>query len=190
MCAMRNIRVVAYDPHWVKMFEQEAAQIGAVFGAELVAIYHIESTAVPDLPAKPVIDIMPVVRSIERVERFNAALAQLGYEAQGENGIPGRRFFIKGGDENRSHNLHTYEPAHPEVARHLHFRDYLRAHPEEARGYARLKAALAQQCPDDVFGYMAGKDSFIKQTLQAAQIWAAQQQADLESAGINDEHRP
>jgi len=168
---MKNIVVVPYNPNWPERFREEATQIAAIFDPELISIHHIGSTSVPGLSAKPIIDIMPVVRDIEKVEMFNPAMIQLGYEPKGENDIPGRRYFVKGGDASRTHHVHTYAPDNPEVSRHLDFRDYLIAHPEEAQRYAILKAKLAQQFPQDIFGYMAGKDSFIKETLRKAHEW-------------------
>ena len=67
--------------------------------------------------------------------------------------------------------MHSYEPDHSEVARHLDFRDYLIAHPEEARQCAALKIALAQQYPHDIDGCVAGKDAFIKEIIQKARAW-------------------
>ncbi len=96
MCPMRNIRVVAYDPAWPAAFEQEAAVLAGILGAGLVTIHHIGSTAVPGLPAKPVIDLMPLVRDIEGVDWLGPAMAGAGYNEWGEYGIPGRRLFTKG----------------------------------------------------------------------------------------------
>jgi GrpB-like predicted nucleotidyltransferase (UPF0157 family) len=155
------------------MFEREAAKIADIFGPELMAIYHIGSTSVPGLSAKPIIDMMPLVRNIEQVTAFNPAMIRLGYEPRGEYGIPGRRYFIKGGDEHRSHHVHTFQQDHLEVARHLDFRDYLTAHPAEAQQYAALKAGLARQFPHNIEGYMAGKDAFIKKIIEKAQLWRA-----------------
>lgn len=175
---MRHIVVVPYDSAWPEMFEAEAAKIAGVFGRELVAIYHIGSTSVPGLSAKPIIDMMPVVRDIERVAEFNPAMVRLGYEPKGEFGIPGRRYFVRGGDENRTHHVHTYGPDNAELARHLDFRDYLRAHPAIAEQYAALKEELARQFPHDIQGYIAGKDAFIREITQKAQAWRAKQFAD------------
>jgi GrpB-like predicted nucleotidyltransferase (UPF0157 family) len=175
---MRHIVVVSYDPAWPEWFEAEAARIAGVFGRELVAIHHIGSTSVPGLSAKPIIDIMPVVRDIEQVAEFNPAMVRLGYEPKGEFGIPGRRYFVRGGNENRTHHVHTYGPDNPELARHLDFRDYLRAHPATAGQYATLKEELARQFPHDIQGYMAGKDAFIRETIRQAQAWRAKESAD------------
>jgi GrpB-like predicted nucleotidyltransferase (UPF0157 family) len=170
---MRNIQVVAYDPAWPAAFQQEAAQLEQIFGEEMVAIHHIGSTAVPGLSAKPVIDMLPLVRDLARVDLFNAAMAEDGYLAWGEYGIPGRRFFTKGGDERRSHNVHIFEAGNPEVARHLDFRDYLRTHPAVAQQYAELKFPLARQFPDDIAAYNLGKEAFIREMEQRAREWRA-----------------
>ncbi len=175
MCPMRNIRVVAYDPSWPAAFEREAALLAEIFAGDLVTIHHIGSTAVTGLSAKPVIDMLPLVRDIRRVDLFHSAMAQAGYQSWGEYGIPGRRFFTKGGDEHRTHNVHIFEAGNQEVVRHLDFRDYLRADPVVAQQYAQLKAALARQFPDDMTAYNNGKDAFIKQMEQRARVWRTEQ---------------
>jgi GrpB-like predicted nucleotidyltransferase (UPF0157 family) len=168
---MRNIRVVAYDLAWPAAFEQEALILAAILGDGLITIHHIGSTAVPGLPAKPVIDMMPLVRDIEGVDRLVPVMSEAGYYSWGEHGIPGRRLFTKGGDEHRTHNVHIFQIDNPEVSRHLDFRDYLRAHPQVARQYAQLKMELAPQFPNDITAYNQGKDSFIKEMERRAREW-------------------
>jgi len=165
---MRNIVVVPYDPIWPEKFKEAAAELASIFGSELISIHHIGSTSIPGLSAKPIIDIMPVVRDIERIDALNSVFEQHGYKARGEYGIPGRRYFVKGSDARRTHHVHSYVPDNPEVKRHLDFRDYLIAHPDEARRYANLKQDLARQFPHNIEGYMAGKDAFIKAIIQKA----------------------
>jgi len=173
MGKMGNIIVVPYDRLWVEQFRREADLISGILGAEFLSIHHIGSTAIPGISAKPVIDIMPIVSNIQRIDAFDAAMKESGYDAKGEYGIPGRRHFVKGSDASRTHHVHTYEPANPEVERHLDFRDYLCAHFDEAQDYARLKIQLAERFRDDIDGYMAGKDAFIKSILVKAQAWRA-----------------
>ena len=173
---LRNIIVVPYDPAWPEMFRLEAEAIAGVLGELLLAIHHIGSTAVPGLCAKPIIDIMPLVKDIEQVDAYNDAMAGLGYEAMGEFDIPGRRYFRRGGGLNRSHQVHAYALGNPEIDRHLAFRDYLRAHPQVAEEYCELKKAVARQFPHDIYGYMDGKDAFIKAEEQKAMAWWSQQE--------------
>ena len=81
------------------MFESEAGIIGHVLGGNCVAVHHIGSTAVPGLAAKPIIDIMPVVKSLADVDKMAGRFAEYGYEYLGEFGIAGRRCMRKGGVE-------------------------------------------------------------------------------------------
>jgi GrpB-like predicted nucleotidyltransferase (UPF0157 family) len=169
MGKMRNIIVVPHNPLWAEQFRREAAFISSILGAELLSVHHIGSTAVPGISAKPVIDIMPIVSDIQRLDALNAAMGRIGYDPMGEYGITGRRFFVKGDDTNRTHHVHAYEPNNPEVSRHLEFRNYLRGHPQDAQKYSRLKIQLAERFREDIDGYMAGKDAFIKSILLRAQ---------------------
>ncbi len=169
---VRKIKVIVkeYDPDWVGMFQQEAAMLSKIFGKELITIYHIGSTAVPNLKAKPIIDMMPVVEDIDKVDQYNDAMIALGYEPMGEFGIPGRRYFRKGGSK-RTHQVHIFQVGSKDITRHLAFRDYLLVHPEKAKEYGELKAVLAQQHPDDIEAYSDGKDDFVKNTEKAALAW-------------------
>jgi GrpB-like predicted nucleotidyltransferase (UPF0157 family) len=149
----------------------EADRITAVFGREIVAIHHIGSTTIPNISAKPIIDVLVEVQDIETIDDFNEKMTNEGYQPKGEFGIPGRRFFVKGDDATRTHHLHVFQTGHPDVERHLNFRDYMIAHPEEAQVYGRLKEELAQRFPEDIEGYMAGKDGLIKETDRKARAW-------------------
>ncbi|PWM71435.1 MAG: hypothetical protein DBX59_09035 [Bacillota bacterium] len=157
-----KITVVKHSAAWAEEFRKEAETLRGILKSELVKIYHIGSTAVPDLWAKPVIDIMPVVKETEKIDAFRAALENVGYEYMGEYGIPDRRFLKKGGDF-RTHNVHIFGiRSEYDIRRHLAVRDYLRTHPDEAAQYGELKKKLARLYPDDIGGYCDGKDDFVK----------------------------
>ncbi len=164
----RQVRVVPHDPAWKERFEAEAAALRSALGDEALAVHHIGSTSVPGLRAKPTIDVLIEVREIGKLDGLEAPLAEKGYEAWGEYGIPGRRFFTKNRGPERLLNVHAFEAGSPEVERHLAFRDYLREHPETARAYGDLKTDLAEKFPTDLEAYMDGKDSFIKETERIA----------------------
>ena len=173
--APREVKVVPYDPAWPQRFREEAERLRAVFGRELIYIHHIGSTAVPGLAAKPIIDILPVVRNIDAVDCLNGAMVELGYEPMGEHGLSGRRYFhrhyYRDGAEYHTHHVHVYASGSPMIDRHLAFRDYLRAYPDVARRYAALKQELAHLFPYDIEGYMDGKNAFVKVTEHAALAW-------------------
>lgn len=168
------VEVVAYRPEWEEEFLREAEKLRAVLGRELLDIYHIGSTAVPGLCAKPIIDLMPVVRDLSIADAKRGDFEALGYEYLGEFGIPGRRYMRKGG-EHRTHQAHIFaEDDRNNILRHLAVRDYLRVHPKEASAYGALKVELAGEFPRDIEAYCDGKDAFVKALERRALIWAGE----------------
>jgi GrpB-like predicted nucleotidyltransferase (UPF0157 family) len=138
-----------------------------------VRIHHIGSTAIPGIHAKPIIDILLEVDDIAPFDDRSSSIEQLGYEAMGEFGIPGRRYFRKDDPSGvRTHHLHAFQRSSAEVVRHLAFRDYMIAHPKDARAYSALKRKLARQHPENMAAYMEGKDPFIKEHQAKAVEWA------------------
>ncbi|SFD59779.1 GrpB domain, predicted nucleotidyltransferase, UPF0157 family [Lentibacillus persicus] len=167
---MRKVEITPYNQAWPSMFEEEAKKLCRIFESEIIEIYHIGSTSVEGLLAKPIIDIMPVVRNIDRIDDFNNAMIDSGYEAKGENGLPGRRYFQKGGEE-RTHHIHFYEAGNSEIGRHLAFRDYLRSHPGAAEEYSNLKKELSQHFPYDIEAYISGKERLVSEIEKKAMTW-------------------
>ncbi|WLP58138.1 GNAT family N-acetyltransferase [Bacillus pumilus] len=166
----RKVEVVEFKKEWHEEFHQEKQQLKQIIQKSWIEGHHIGSTSVEGLAAKPIIDILIEVSHIKEIDRKRESFEQLGYQALGENGIKGRRFFQKGG-LNRTHHVHVYERNHPDVKRHLLFRDYLRAHPERAVAYASVKEQLANQYPEDIQSYMAGKNEIIKKIENEAYHW-------------------
>ena len=162
-CVMpQHITVANYNPEWPSKYVQERACITEILKDNCISIYHIGSTSVPGLAAKPIIDIMAVVRSLERVDAVAEKFSDLGYEYLGEFGITGRRYLRKGGDE-RTHQIHIFQADDwHNIGRHLAFRDYMRTHEKERNEYAKIKKDLAQKFPYDIDGYCDGKENFVR----------------------------
>ena len=100
---------------------KEAGAIRALLKDNCLATYHIGSTSIPGMKAKPINDIMPVVQNLEEVEALIPEFEKLGYEFRGEWGLPGRCFFRKE-DDARTHYVHIYQvDNHYEIKRHLAF---------------------------------------------------------------------
>lgn len=159
----QHITVLNYDPEWPLKYERERKAIAKILDGNGISIYHIGSTSVPGLAAKPIIDMMAVVRSLEKVDDARGKFSELGYEYLGEFGIAGRRYFRKGGDE-RTHQIHIFQADDwNNIERHLAFRDYMRTHEKERTEYAKIKTALAQRFPYDIDGYCDGKDAFVRE---------------------------
>jgi GrpB-like predicted nucleotidyltransferase (UPF0157 family)/GNAT superfamily N-acetyltransferase len=163
------IEVVPYDPLWPLAFEEEKRLLEKVVGDHGIAIYHIGSTSVPGLKAKPTLDILMVV---ENPPDIIPLLEAADYTYKGEYNIPFRYSFTK--RTQRKVNLHVFAESSPEIELNLLFRDYLRTHPEAVTDYARLKEQLLthpssfERTKSHFKGYTLGKDSFIRKILQQA----------------------
>jgi GrpB-like predicted nucleotidyltransferase (UPF0157 family) len=169
---MKKVEVVPHNPLWRDAFETEAKLIAAAIGENVITIHHIGSTAIPNIYAKPIIDLLIEVRDITEVDERSLAIEAVGYEVKGEFGISGRRYFRKDNREGiRTHQIHAFETNSAEIERHLAFRDYMIAHPVEARKYSELKRKLAEEHSDNMDGYIDGKDDFIKEIDRRAARW-------------------
>lgn len=167
----QHIIVESYNQSWERLFEKEKQQLKDILGDNAVEIYHIGSTAVKGLSAKPIIDIMPVVKSLEAVDLEADEFENIGYEYLGEFGIKGRRYLRKGGDE-RTHQIHIFQINDTaNIERHLAVRDFLRTHPTDALQYGELKKQLALQYPYDIDGYCDGKEKFVRELENKALLW-------------------
>ena len=170
-----KIEVVPYDPRWPVAFEAERRFLRSQFPADLLGrIEHFGSTAVPDLAAKPVVDMLIEVSSLGRARaEMPPVLESLGYDyfwrpSHGDDGPPWYVWFIKrDAAGRRTHHLHCVE-AHFDHWDRLHFRDYLRAHTKTAAAYQALKLRLAAEHGSDRIRYTAEKTAFIVAITQRA----------------------
>lgn len=161
------IVIVDYDPAWPLVFEQLRATISAVLEELAVRIEHVGSTAVPELPAKPIIDIDVVIESASHLSATIERLSSLGYVHRGCLGIPDREAFDRP-DGTPPHHLYVCTTDSAELRRHVAFRDYLRAHPQDASAYGLLKKSLAVRFRNDRDAYTDCKTTFISEILQRA----------------------
>lgn len=168
---MDEIIIVEYDPHWSQQFEEEAATIWQVLGNDLVTrIEHFGSTAVPGLAAKPIIDLLVEVRSLEEAKSRIPLLKALEYAYWQEDPRPGRMFLVKGMPPyglQRTHHLHIVE-ADSDLWERLLFRDYLQSRPEEVQRYAALKRQLAERFKTDREAYTNAKSDYIQAVMAKA----------------------
>ena len=167
----RTMDVVEHDLNWVRLFEIEKVLLTNVFGNNVVKIEHFGSTSIPGLAAKPIIDILVFVHSIEQVEQCNDLMQSYGYKAKGEHGMVGRRFFNKYGDDgvNKTHHVHIYEEgANPFIGEALLFRDFLRINAETCKKYERVKKELSQKYYHQPKEYTDGKTDCVMEILELA----------------------
>ena len=169
---MDAIKIISYDPQWPTLFQKEKQLLESHLARQSVsAIDHIGSTAIPGMPAKPVIDILISVPSVDEAKlAFPDILYRAGYDYWSDNPKKDRLFFVRGMPPRgggRTHHIHVHE--HENVVKdHLMFRDYLREIPDEAARYAELKQRLAEKFSQDREAYTEAKSHFIKTILEKA----------------------
>jgi GrpB-like predicted nucleotidyltransferase (UPF0157 family) len=171
-----EIVIEPYDSRWPGRFREEETHLRAVLPAELLGrIEHYGSTAVPDLAAKPIVDMLIEVTDLDATRARIAPILECeGYEyfwrpTFGDNVPPWYAWFIKRDQRSgaRTHHLHMITKG-PEFADHwraLLFRDYLRAHPNVATDYAAVKIRLAAEHAYDRIAYTLAKSEFIAEVM-------------------------
>jgi GrpB-like predicted nucleotidyltransferase (UPF0157 family) len=158
---IRFVKLVEYNQKWPKLFAEAATGIKAILQENCIEIHHIGSTAIPNIYAKPIIDVLPIVKDIRLVDSLNLKFEALGYTCMGEYGIPGRRFYWKS-KEKRTHNIHLFAQESTEILRHLSFKNFMLAHGNFAQAYSLIKQTLAEVFPHDIENYVNGKSSFVQ----------------------------
>lgn len=153
------VEIVEYDPGWPALFEEERARLEPLLpGAE---IHHMGSTAVPGMPAKPVIDLIALVDDLDAP--IPALVAQAAYEyPEAFNAtLRHRRWLCRPSAGHRTHHLHLVDER-AELERRLRFRDRLRTEPGLAADYTALKRRLAERFRDDREAYTEAKKAFVE----------------------------
>ncbi len=156
------ILLVPYDPRWPQAFERARGELIAAIGAErLLGFEHIGSTAIPEIFAKPIIDMLAGVSDPTIVDDMLGDIEALGYLPW--YGAPGRRTFERRGpDGTATEHLHFVVHASPNWTEPLRFRDWLRVNPADREAYQRLKLRLAAVY-DDTRKYSEAKTEFVRQ---------------------------
>jgi GrpB-like predicted nucleotidyltransferase (UPF0157 family) len=167
---MDPIIIVPYDPTWPAQFTALAAPLRAALGEVALRIDHIGSTSVPELAAKPVIDIQISVAALEPTEPFRIPLESLGYIFRADNDDLTKRYFREPPGQPRTH-IHVRRAGSWSEQFALLFRDYLRYHPDDAARYTDLKYRLAEQYRDNRLAYTNAKSPFIWEIMQKADAW-------------------
>jgi GrpB-like predicted nucleotidyltransferase (UPF0157 family) len=170
-----EVSIVRYDPAWPRMFEEEKNHLLDCLPQRLIRrIEHFGSTAIPGLAAKPIVDMLVEVDSLEETKaRIAPVLEAQGYDyfwraTHGEDGPPFYPWFIKRNSAGvRTHHIHMVESDFEHWDRLL-FRDYLIADPATAKEYETLKYALARDYPNDRVAYTNGKSEFVVRVTQVA----------------------
>ncbi len=176
-----GVAISQYNIDWPQMFEQEKKHLLSCLPNDIIKkIEHFGSTAVPNLSAKPIIDILVEVTSLEETKRkIVPFLEKQGYDyfwrpTFGDDTPPFYAWFIKRDSKgNRTHHIHMVESDFEHWERLL-FRDYLIEHPNVTKEYQDLKLRLANDYPNDRIAYTKGKTEFIVRVTKIAKKYYKQ----------------
>lgn len=162
-----------HDTRWTACFDVISGSMAAGLEPFEIEIHHVGSTAVPNIKAKPILDVLCIADVIEAFDALRHRMEEMDFVWKGEYGIPGRRYCVRYNREQTVSyvHLHAFRRGHPAVEEHLLFRDYLRARPEKAQQYESLKRTLAEKFASDRKNYTDGKDTLIKTLIQEARTW-------------------
>jgi GrpB-like predicted nucleotidyltransferase (UPF0157 family) len=166
------IRVVEYDSEWPIAASEEIGRLREALGSAAVRLEHIGSTSVPGLAAKPILDYLLAVASIEATTVYVDPLEELGYLFARDPETPDFHFFGKPPERPRTHHLHVCEVGSAHELRHLAVRDFLRTHSDEVARYAALKRAIAARHPNDRLAYIEGKEDYMTDLEARAVAWS------------------
>lgn len=165
------IQVLDYDPEWPRIFLQLRDWIWPSVSDVAVAIEHVGSTAVPGMPAKPVIDMDVVIASRTNLPSIVSRLGSLGYQHRGDLGIADREAFLAPRNQ-PAHHLYLCAENSLALKNHLAVRDYLRTHLSDAAVYSTLKKASAKRFGKERERYVQAKTDFILSILERCEFSA------------------
>ncbi len=164
------VDLVPHSPDWAAAAELEMQRIAVALPGIVLKTHHIGSTSIPGICAKPILDLMPVVRSLSSLDAAQVRITALGYCWWGEYGISGRRYcnFDDPTTGQRFVQLHCFQFDNPEIIKHLAFRNYLRAHPNIVREYELEKLRCRALHPNNSHAYSDAKGPWIQNVLSIA----------------------
>jgi GrpB-like predicted nucleotidyltransferase (UPF0157 family) len=165
---MKRFEIAEYDPRWPWWFDYERARLALLLDRPFTAHEHIGSTAIPGLPAKPIIDMMASYRECPPKIQIDDDLNAAGYE-YAETGMRNRFLYRKAStDDAPGYHLHLVHHSTWDERKERVMRDYLRRHDLAAQIYGLIKMRLAARYPEDLVAYTKAKTPFIQKVLNAA----------------------
>lgn len=164
----RNIvKIEKYNENWAREYEKEKKILTSLIGNYILNIYHIGSTAIKGISAKPIIDIIVSVEELKFALKFRDILELSGYNF--EEGNTNKEYLvIKGTDKNTTHIIHILIEGSERLNNCIIFRDYLNTHIDEMQRYQKLKEGLAKKYMNDRKKYTTSKTKFIQNIISIA----------------------
>lgn len=162
------VKLENYNDNWEKEYKKEEHLLKEVLKDYIIEIHHIGSTSIKGLKAKPVIDILIVIETLDKIGEIEEILKSYDYENRGQQGVSDRYFFAKGKEDARTHYIHFVEPNSNTYYNQIYFKKYLIEHPEYIKEYCDLKQELCEKYADNRKEYTKGKNDFITNVIRLA----------------------
>ena len=162
------VELQTYNSNWKQEYKKEKELLENVLGRRIIEIHHIGSTSIEGLMAKPIIDILVVIKSLSEIPEIESILQNYDYHNRGNQGVSDRVFFAKGPEESRSHYIHFTELNSNTYYNQIYFKKYLLEHPIYKKKYCDLKQKLAVMYANERKKYTEGKSEFIKEIIDLA----------------------
>lgn len=186
-----TVQLAESNERWKRSFSDEAYFIFDNLRDESLRLFHIGSTSIPGIVAKPIIDVLGAVRSLSELDQKKEIFESIGYEYKGEYGIQGRRYCVLYNSDKTTAfvHLHIFEHEHPEVSKHLLFRDYLRKNAVASKEYEALKIDLARIQKIERSKYSDAKNEVISRLQLEAESQKIKNQKILAIIGASEGHQ-
>jgi len=167
---MREMKIVTYNPNWANQYDDIENEIMCAFQYVNIGVFHIGSTSIKNMPAKPIIDVLVVFDSLKDCDQYLSSLTSIGYIFKGENGIQGRRYFQKFHIDGVNHiaHIHCFEKNSDEIYNHLLFKKYLSINKEAFQKYLNVKIEASNLYLNSSLLYTEHKSQCIQEILEEA----------------------
>lgn len=162
------VKLEDYDKKWKESYINEEKFLKQQLKDIIVEIHHVGSTSIEGIVAKPIIDILIVIKTFDEIKTIEKILKKYDYENRGHQGVETRYFFAKGSSENRTHYIHFVTPKNKTYYDLILFKKYLTEHPQERKQYCNLKQELAYKYPEERAKYTKGKNDYINKIIERA----------------------
>jgi GrpB-like predicted nucleotidyltransferase (UPF0157 family) len=164
-----KIHIEEYNPEWVRHYEYEKEKLCSALGNTVLGIEHIGSTSIPEIWAKPIVDIMIGVKSLPLEKSQICKVIELGYEYLGEAGVSGKIYFRKRFP--KAYNVHITQFGNLIWNNNILLRDFLCSNKDEAMRYSELKKIIISEGVNNLLEYSERKADFINEILKKANEW-------------------
>lgn len=159
-----------HNPEWIDSANKTIEKLKQILGSTARDIEHIGSTAIKNICAKPIIDIVIGVTSLDNIIKYNNILEENGFSFRGED-HPNQLLYVCGKGDFITHHIHVAIYDSQVWHNYINIRDYLNTHETDAKNYDKLKEKLAKEYANDRKTYTLKKSDMLNEIIKKASNW-------------------